>query len=96
MSGLPLLPYLLQRAQKAAAAMTAKAAELVLVRHGETDWNREHRLQGQQQPGPPLNQLGWQQCELVSSKSACNSDPTTLQEDITTRGSTSPASNTNS
>ncbi|WIA37185.1 hypothetical protein OEZ86_014139 [Tetradesmus obliquus] len=55
----------LQRAQKAAAAMTAKAAELVLVRHGETAWNREHRLQGQQQPGPPLNQLGWKQCELL-------------------------------
>eukprot|EP00882_Tetradesmus_deserticola_P020841 GHRQ01022526.1.p1 GENE.GHRQ01022526.1~~GHRQ01022526.1.p1 ORF type:complete len:378 (+),score=181.86 GHRQ01022526.1:160-1293(+) len=54
-----------QRAQKAVATMTLKAAELVLVRHGETDWNREHRLQGQQQPGPPLNQRGWQQCELL-------------------------------
>jgi len=29
---------------------------LLLARHGETDWNREHRLQGW--ADPPLNELG--------------------------------------
>ncbi|MSO57753.1 MAG: histidine phosphatase family protein [Thermoleophilia bacterium] len=29
---------------------------LILARHGETDWNREHRLQGWEDP--PLNALG--------------------------------------
>src|SRR5439155_25997006 len=32
---------------------------LVLARHGETDWNREHRLQGW--ADPPLNDLGREQ-----------------------------------
>jgi phosphohistidine phosphatase SixA len=80
--------HLLQRAQKAAAAMTVKAAELVLVRHGETDWNKGHRLQGQQQPGPPLNQRGWQQCDLVSSRAlaqaalACKQHRCQLQQSL--------------
>jgi len=32
------------------------ATTLLLARHGETDWNREHRLQGW--ADPPLNELG--------------------------------------
>lgn len=32
---------------------------LLLARHGETDWNRDHRWQGH--TGPPLNQTGRQQ-----------------------------------
>lgn len=63
-----------QRAAKLAASMTA-ACEFVLVRHGETAWNVERRLQGQQQPGPPLNELGWQQAALVraaASLAACS------------------------
>ena len=32
------------------------ATTLVLARHGETDWNRDHRLQGW--ADPPLNALG--------------------------------------
>src|SRR5919197_1548649 len=35
------------------------ATLLVLARHGETDWNREHRLQGW--ADPPLNELGREQ-----------------------------------
>jgi len=38
---------------------------LLLVRHGETDWNYEHRLQGQQDL--PLNETGIQQVELLAS-----------------------------
>lgn len=38
-----------------------------LIRHGETDWNLERRLQGQGQPGPPLNTLGVQQAAVVSA-----------------------------
>lgn len=34
-----------QRAAKALAQMTARACEMVLVRHGETAWNAEERLQ---------------------------------------------------
>eukprot|EP00878_Enallax_costatus_P011786 GHUV01012303.1.p1 GENE.GHUV01012303.1~~GHUV01012303.1.p1 ORF type:complete len:204 (+),score=63.17 GHUV01012303.1:210-821(+) len=40
--------------------------EFVLIRHGETDWNKERRLQGQEKPGPPLNKLGFQQTEMLS------------------------------
>lgn len=38
-----------QRAQKALKGMSASACELVLVRHGQTTWNVEARLQ-----------VGWQ------------------------------------
>eukprot|EP00775_Hariotina_reticulata_P008455 gene8455-8639_t len=43
-----------------------QACEMLLIRHGETDWNKERRIQGQQQPGPGLNQMGWQQAQLVA------------------------------
>lgn len=58
--------FLLQRARKA-ASMMQNPCEIVLVRHGETAWNREGRLQGQQEPGPPLDELGFQQAAVVSS-----------------------------
>ncbi len=38
--------------------------EVLLVRHGETAWNREGRLQGQNDP--PLNALGEQQAQGVA------------------------------
>lgn len=34
-------------------------ATLLLVRHGETNWNRDHKWQGH--TGPPLNEVGRQQ-----------------------------------
>ncbi len=47
--------------------MTPAATTVILVRHGETTWNVEHRLQGQLLPGPPLNHMGWRQARAVSS-----------------------------
>lgn len=60
-----------QRAAKLASTMTGQATEFVLVRHGETDWNKERRLQGQSVPGPPLNALGCTQAELVCDWTQC-------------------------
>jgi broad specificity phosphatase PhoE len=40
------------------------ATTLVLARHGETDWNREHRLQGW--ADPPLNELGREQARELA------------------------------
>src|SRR5947199_4246279 len=41
---------------------------LVLVRHGESTWNREHRIQGQLDP--PLSEHGRAQAELVARRLA--------------------------
>ena len=37
---------------------------LILVRHGETDWNREYRVQGQSDL--PLNEIGQAQAEAIA------------------------------
>jgi broad specificity phosphatase PhoE len=39
---------------------------LILVRHGESTWNREHRIQGQLDP--PLSDLGRRQAELLARR----------------------------
>lgn len=65
----------------------AAACEIVIVRHGETQWNVEHRLQGQLQPGPPLTPEGAAQAAALAARLAgqrfdalCSSDLTrTLQ-----------------
>jgi len=41
---------------------------LLLARHGETDWNREHRVQGQTDVG--LNDAGREQAEALSERLA--------------------------
>jgi alpha-ribazole phosphatase len=42
--------------------------QLILVRHGQTDWNREGRYQGQ--ANPPLNTLGREQAEAIAEQLA--------------------------
>ncbi|GIM11234.1 hypothetical protein Vretimale_14747 [Volvox reticuliferus] len=55
----------LQRQQKLLARMdSGSATNFILVRHGQTDWNAEMRLQGHQDPG--LSALGVQQAEELA------------------------------
>ncbi|KAK9814355.1 hypothetical protein WJX72_004428 [[Myrmecia] bisecta] len=54
-----------QRAAKKLARMSSQATELLLVRHGETDWNLDNRLQGQSELDPPLNQTGLRQAQAL-------------------------------
>ena len=42
--------------------------ELLLVRHGETDWNRERRFQGH--ADPPLNDAGREQAQELAERLA--------------------------
>lgn len=49
-------------------------ATLLLARHGETDWNREHRFQGR--ADPPLNDLGRAQARALAD--AVRADPPAL------------------
>lgn len=58
----------LQRRDKVLRSMTDRASELVLLRHGETDWNLEGLLQGQLCPGPPLNQRGVKQAQAAAER----------------------------
>lgn len=63
----------LQRQAKALSKLGPNTTEFVLLRHGETDWNKEHRLQGQSPLVPGLNALGRQQAQVVSQLVATGS-----------------------
>lgn len=45
--------------------------QVVLVRHGETQWNVEQRLQGQLVPGPGLTERGQQQAAVLAARLRC-------------------------
>lgn len=46
----------------------SRPARLYLIRHGESTWNSEHRIQGQSDP--PLSELGRRQAELLAHRLA--------------------------
>lgn len=53
---------------------------LILVRHGETDWNAQRRYQGQSDV--PLSNLGWQQAELIAGRLAGKEIDATYASDL--------------
>ena len=55
--------------------------ELIVIRHGETDWNRQHRFQGQ--IDVPLNALGLEQARRLGQRLAaeCIDAPPGAQPD---------------
>lgn len=48
--------------------MSQAATSIFLVRHGETAWNLQQRLQGQCQENPPLNTTGEQQAQALAER----------------------------
>ena len=57
------------------ARLSPNAAEVVLVRHGETDWNVQRRLQGQDLSVPGINESGRLQAQAVRSYRAVPQSP---------------------
>lgn len=55
----------MQRQAKALSKMSPSATTITLVRHGETSWNVDQRLQGQSGLNPGLNDNGVQQAQQV-------------------------------
>lgn len=56
--------------------MTSPVATIVLVRHGESEWIREGRFQGRQDP--PLSELGRRQADMVAQRLARRDEHTPL------------------
>lgn len=54
--------------------------EFVLIRHGETDWNRERRFQGQSDP--PLNATGLGQAERLARRLAAEPADVFVSSDL--------------
>lgn len=62
----------MQRSAKIVQMMGPDATELVLIRHGETAWNVDHRLQGQCVTAPGLNDLGRRQSQALAQSLAAS------------------------
>ncbi|MGR2751749.1 histidine phosphatase family protein [Agromyces arachidis] len=60
----------LWRPDAAASVVDAPAATIALVRHGETDWNREGRIQGS--TDIPMNERGRAQSRATAERLACS------------------------
>ncbi len=54
--------------------------ELIVIRHGETDWNRQHRFQGQ--IDVPLNDTGRAQAERLAQRLARESFDVVVASDL--------------
>jgi broad specificity phosphatase PhoE len=61
-------------------ASVQAVTRLLLARHGETDWNREHRWQGH--TDVPLNELGWEQARALAHELASESIAAIYSSDL--------------
>ncbi len=61
--------------------MTAPATELLFIRHGETDWNRQQRFQGQ--IDVPLNAMGHAQAARLGQRLAGETHDALFSSDLT-------------
>jgi probable phosphoglycerate mutase len=77
-----------QRAAKALQRATQQAAQLTLLlvaRHGETQWNVEHRLQGSAVPGPGLTHTGEQQAQVLAERLRARQQSGPAQQELVQR-----------
>ena len=67
----------------------ARMTSLIVIRHGETDWNRQHRFQGQ--IAGPLNALGLEQARRLGERLAGEAIDRLVASDLTRARQTAQA-----
>lgn len=73
--------WMAARADAGQDEVTAPSAtELVFIRHGQTDWNLEHRFQGQSDP--PLNDTGRRQAARLAERLAAQAPDLLVSSDL--------------